>query len=79
MSNARKLSKPTRRRLRRLLIERDGTTCWLCGSPMMPADTAHWNPKAMTIDHVVRIADGGSDDLGNLRLAHKFCNETRDA
>lgn len=40
--------------------------CWLCGKP--GADTA---------DHIVPYGDGGSDDLSNLRPAHRSCNSKR--
>lgn len=30
-----------------------------------------------TIDHLVPIADGGLDELANVRLAHRQCNCAR--
>lgn len=40
--------------------------CWYCGKD---------NPK--TIDHVVSISHGGSDDIDNLVMACKTCNSTK--
>lgn len=58
------------------LIERDGLECWLCHRPVDIA--ARWNAAvAPTADHVIPLARGGSDDLGNLRLAHRSCNSRR--
>ena len=33
--------------------------------------------RQATLDHVARVADGGSSDLANVRLAHRACNERR--
>jgi 5-methylcytosine-specific restriction endonuclease McrA len=30
-----------------------------------------WSP---TIDHVIPVSQGGTDDLANLKLAHMICN-----
>lgn len=40
--------------------------CHLCGKP--GADSA---------DHVIPYAEGGGDDVANLRPAHKACNSKR--
>jgi 5-methylcytosine-specific restriction endonuclease McrA len=42
-----------------------GRTCWRCGG------------FATDIDHVVAIADGGTDSLANLRPACARCNRGR--
>lgn len=36
-----------------------GDRCWLCG-----------RPGANTVDHIVELDEGGSNDLSNLRPAH---------
>jgi 5-methylcytosine-specific restriction protein A len=54
------------RRLVAQVIERDRGRCWLCGGH-----------GAMSADHVVRVRDGGSDELENLRAAHIECNRRR--
>jgi hypothetical protein len=50
-----------------LIIERDGPNCFLCGDPFTK------NQK-ITIDHWIPKAAGGTEDLENLRIAHKLCN-----
>lgn len=57
---------PIPRHLRDAVIERDGMVCGICGEEI-PAGDLH-------IDHVVPIARGGSDALGNLQPAHSLCN-----
>ena len=48
------------------VVWRDGGICHLCGLP--GADTA---------DHIEPYSKGGTDDLWNLRAAHKLCNRRR--
>lgn len=48
------------------LIDRDGCRCAECGSE---AD--------LTIDHIVPVSRGGTDDLGNLRLLCRPCNSKK--
>lgn len=31
----------------------------------------------LNIDHIVAVADGGTDDIENLALTHKRCNDIR--
>lgn len=60
-------------RLRQLVIDTYGLTCWICGQGISP-DIPHPHPASLSIDHVHRRCDGGSDDLTNLRPAHLHCN-----
>jgi 5-methylcytosine-specific restriction endonuclease McrA len=53
-----------RRRL--LVLQRDRHICWVCG-----------RDGADSVDHVVRIVDGGMHDYINLRAAHLRCNIIR--
>ena len=62
----RRINRAQWRVLVRKVIRRDAGVCWLCGK--QGADTA---------DHVRRWADGGSDELSNLRAAHLRCNQSR--
>ena len=48
----------------RLLATDD--VCWICGQ--RGADTA---------DHLISLAEGGSNDMSNLRPAHRRCNSRR--
>jgi 5-methylcytosine-specific restriction endonuclease McrA len=53
----------------RRLAERDGWACWLCKKPInpqLPRDA----DNAASLDHVMPLAHGGSNNIANLRLAH---------
>lgn len=43
--------------------------CGICGDPVDPDDAC--------VDHVLPLARGGSDERGNLQLAHRFCNTVK--
>jgi len=70
------MNSATRRRKRELLIRRWGRICWLCrGRIDMRLDTL--DRMAFTIDHVVPREHGGTNDIDNLRPAHRKCNMER--
>ena len=50
-----------------VLVLRDRNRCHICGCG--EAQNDQW-----TIDHVMPKARGGTDQLSNLRLAHRSCN-----
>jgi 5-methylcytosine-specific restriction protein A len=52
------------RRVRARVLARDRYRCQLCGAP------------ATEVDHVVRVADGGSDHPGNLRAICGRCQRS---
>lgn len=58
------------RALREEILERDGYLCYLCG-----------DPGADTVDHIVSVAAGGSDDVDNLAAVHDrnppHCHRTK--
>lgn len=55
------------RRVRAMVLERDGYVCWLCGLP-----------GANSVDHVLPVSKGGAThDPANLRSAHFSCNSKR--
>jgi HNH endonuclease len=54
------------------LRERDGDNCWICGRAL-DFEASSGDARA-TLDHVTRSADGGVDNLTNLRLACALCN-----
>nr|DAR25287.1 MAG TPA: HNHc [Caudoviricetes sp.] len=58
------------------VISRYGAVCWLCH---LAIDLAlpRMSPGGFTIDHVVPRSKGGTDDLANLRPAHRECNLRR--
>lgn len=49
----------TLQKLRKKVFDYYGDECWLCHQG-----------GADTIDHIIPVVDGGSDDLDNLRPAH---------
>lgn len=61
------------RRIRRLVLERDGYRCKVPGDDGRPCDA-----YASHVDHVVRRRDGGTDAPANLRAACQPCNLKRE-
>lgn len=53
-------------RARALAFATYGDRCWLCGEY-----------GANSVDHVIPLAWGGTDDVTNLRPAHLTCNQRR--
>ena len=54
-------------RKKRARILRQSDVCWICGQP-----------GADSVDHVIPIAKGGTNDPGNLKPAHLFpCNRAK--
>lgn len=68
------------RRVRLGVYMRDDWRCWLCGlevvAPIGELEQSDWEPA---LDHVIPHCDGGSDEVENLRTAHRWCNSTRGA
>lgn len=64
-----------RKLLRKTLRERDGDNCHYCGGTMSFKEVDV--PSSATIEHIECQFDGGTDDMENLVLACKACNNTR--
>lgn len=59
------------------VFERDNLVCQICLLPTDPR--AHPSDDMYpTLDHVLQVRWGGSDDLDNLRTAHRWCNIKRE-
>lgn len=58
----------TRQRVVRILMARDGIKCHWCNQDLIVKPT---------IDHLVEVQNGGTDDLQNLVLACRPCNNYR--
>lgn len=56
------------RRLRPLVIARDGARCNECGAT-----------DSLEIDHIVALARGGTNDIDNLQVLCKPCNRSKGA
>jgi 5-methylcytosine-specific restriction endonuclease McrA len=54
------------RKQRARVLARDDGVCWICGEP-----------GADSVDHIVRVRDGGTDDPANLAAVHLACNLRR--
>lgn len=68
----RRVQKPVRQRV----LRRDDWTCYLCRSAIDPSLV--WpHPRSGTVDHVIPVSAGGSDDPSNLRATHWHCNEEK--
>lgn len=55
-----------RKRLLKEVIDRDGTDCFFCKRYVQPIERS--------LEHILELSQGGSNDLGNLALAHESCN-----
>lgn len=63
------------------VIERYGTVCYLCNSPIdLKAPRRVGRPgweKGLHIDHIIEISKGGPDTLENVKPTHGLCNLKR--
>lgn len=62
------------KKYRTALLLRDGNRCHYCGVLMTPSNKGDFHPDGMSIDHIVPLAEGGTDDMDNLVLACRRCN-----
>lgn len=60
-----------RKALRLSVWERGDGACAYCRAPL--------TAKTFTVDHIRPVANGGSDDLGNLTVACGSCNSSKGA
>lgn len=58
---------------RNAIAARDKFRCQLCGGKV-DMGRKHPDPLCASIDHLVPLAAGGTNDLANLQLAHLQCN-----
>lgn len=66
---AKKKSLHTTHNLRVRVCQRDGTWCCVCGEE---------DPRKLTLDHIVKRAFGGTDDLNNLQILCLLCHRYKD-
>ena len=59
------------------LAMRDGWKCMLCNKKFAKRRDFGSSRSSITIDHIQPRSFGGSDELSNLRLAHRRCNSER--
>lgn len=58
------------------LFEKQAGLCWLCDRLMVLKEPPRGS-RAVSIDHFIPAASGGSDAFENLRGAHAACNFVR--
>jgi len=58
------------------ILKAYGSNCYLCNSEI-DLDIARNSRRGATVDHVIPLSRGGSDELENLRLAHWECNNKK--
>jgi 5-methylcytosine-specific restriction endonuclease McrA len=58
-----------KQQLKLKLAHKHGWRCKLCGKSV--------SMKTSTLDHILRVRDGGSWNVSNLRLSCRDCNEER--
>lgn len=55
------------------ILEAYGSICYLCNNNI-DMNLARTSRNGATVDHVIPLSRGGTDELENLRLAHWSCN-----
>lgn len=60
------------------VLQKWGNDCHLCGLPI-DLDAPRWTgstgwENGLHLDHVIRISDGGADNLENVKPSHGKCN-----
>jgi 5-methylcytosine-specific restriction endonuclease McrA len=67
-------------RLMRLVLAEYGPSCHLCGGALvLDRDDPTYRRLGPSVDHLLPRSRFGSDDLVNLRPAHRACNSRRGA
>lgn len=62
--------------LRAAICKRDKWRCGICGDRVNPS-LEHPHPRAASLDHVIPVSEGGTNEPANLRLVHLVCNLRR--
>lgn len=62
---------------RPIILERDGWVCQICAIPI-DREALPFDDRAPAVDHIVRVTEGGGDELDNLRATHRWCNLRRE-
>jgi 5-methylcytosine-specific restriction endonuclease McrA len=70
-----KTAKPSRVVIEHL-VAAYGAVCYLCSEPV-DLDIPRTSRMGATVDHILPLAKGGSDEFENLQLAHWICNNRK--
>lgn len=70
----RRMSSTQVKQIRIQLVKSGIRNCWICKKPLDPGhkDNKNWSPT--TLEHIVPLCQGGTNDLENLTLSHEQCN-----
>ena len=63
---------------RAFIGERDGWRCGICGGKVNPK-LRHPDALAPSVDHIVPLARGGTNEIANLQMSHLRCNLSKRA
>ena len=55
------------------IVRQYGDKCHICNKPI-DLDLPRTHTQGLTVDHLVPLSKGGTDDMSNLRPAHWSCN-----
>ncbi len=55
--------------VKRYLLERNRSQCQSCGKTTLDTE--------LTIDHIIPLANGGSNDISNLQILCRSCNSRK--
>lgn len=62
-------------KLRAQVLDRDGSTCQMCGKAAGEVDPDTGRPVRLHLGHIVDKSYGGKDELSNLRALCSTCNQ----
>lgn len=68
----------TQRNRDRARIKASKPNCHICGMSI-DYQLPHTDPMSFVVDHVIPLAKGGADHIGNKRAAHRECNSKKRA
>lgn len=60
------------------VLLRSGGSCGLCGLPILQ-DFVYPDRRALSVDHIVPLARGGTDEFQNVQASHLGCNWSKGA
>jgi hypothetical protein len=63
---------------RKKIFERDRWRCQLCRKPVARTKSVP-HPKAPVLDHIIPLAEGGTNEPANVQCAHFLCNSKKGA
>jgi len=75
MKHTKKMRNKSRKKVK-ILRNRDGDLCGECKKLLdFSILSGRWQP---TVDHIIPLSNGGTNDLNNLELVHHRCNLLRE-